>query len=65
MSIRIEAEIKVSALELDGGSAPLGTRMTVRSHSTKDSLVVVEIGGKAVTVVGSDLRAAIQRCERY
>ena len=65
MAIELDAQIKVTVVEVDGEHAPLGSRVTVRSHAIKAGLVTVEIDGKAMTVVGSDLRAAIQRCERY
>jgi len=57
----IKVSNEVTIYEVDGqatGGIPMPT-MTVASHWNRDSLVVLHVNGKRVTVAARDLQAAV------
>lgn len=64
--MKVDMKAQVSVYEIDGEEHDTveGEKLIVRSHWNDDDMVVLEIGGKRLTVVGADLRSAIQRCSR-
>lgn len=58
-------EIKI--YETNGKETPIGENpiLEVRSHWNNDNLVVIEIDGKTVTVVASQLEKAIHNATNW
>jgi hypothetical protein len=47
-------------LEVDGIKPEQDTRMQIISHDTYESCIIIQIGDKAITVIASDLKSAIE-----
>ncbi len=56
---------EVDVYEVDGEDAPVGKeiKVGVASHWNRNQLVVLVIGKKQYTVLGSDLKTAIENAE--
>lgn len=58
--VRVEIKQKVRVYEVEGKEALIGKGVTigVDSHWNRRNFVVLAVGGKEYTVVGSDLKTA-------
>lgn len=63
MSVEVKCEVTV--YEQDGTETTRAPDLVVRSHWSRENMVVVEFGGSRVTVAADDLQAAIGKAQRH
>lgn len=61
---RVSVKCEVKTYDHEENSHAEGVKVVVESHWNSSELVVLTIGGERRTVVGSDLVAAIENCQR-